>query len=74
MELLNKQQLPLSTEEQQLTAISGALDIVLGLDEPEPMASCDVCGGYVPADEISTGWVYGLETSACRDCTGRDDT
>lgn len=35
--------------------------------------SCDICDRLVPADEISTGYVFGLETSACRRCRGHND-
>lgn len=65
---------PISTEEQLLAATVLAIDSALNVDEAEPMLSCDVCDSYVPADEISVGYVYGLETAACADCRGRDDT
>lgn len=32
---------------------------------------CDVCGAMVP--ELHTVFVYGIETSACDICLGRDE-
>lgn len=61
----------MSTEEQLLQATVLAMD--MALDRPPDTRQCDCCEKWVPADDINTGYVYGLETAACRACRGDGD-
>jgi hypothetical protein len=43
-----------------------ATDEEMGLGRRE--AQCDCCARYVPRDEISRCWAFGIETFACDEC------